>query len=36
MAVKKLSSPLMRKKKALIKSFDPNQGTLSYFLSRIF
>jgi hypothetical protein len=31
--MKKLSSPLMRKKNALIKSFAPDQIALSYFLS---
>jgi hypothetical protein len=32
-AKKKVSSPLMGKKKALIKSFAPDQIALSYFLS---
>jgi hypothetical protein len=31
--MKKMSSPLMRKMKALIKSFAPDQIALSYFLS---
>jgi uncharacterized protein YccT (UPF0319 family) len=34
-AMKKVSSSLMRKKKALIKSFAPDQITLSYFLSEV-
>jgi hypothetical protein len=33
--MRKVSGPLMRKKKAVIKSFAPDQIALSYFLSQM-